>query len=287
VERALGSEDCPDTAQLEARVAALRTGQAAPEGGQYRVRFSRDPGAETRSATLSMSRAGTERVRVLAARGPSCEALAQATAVTLALLRDEDAEPPAAAIATPAPAAPAPRAPVDQERALTLALGAGALLGVTRAAAPLLLAEIGYAGARFRVDLGALGVPVQRLDFPPGSLREWLAAGSVRACYLPYRQGALSLGTCAGAYLGVIDVRARGYTQNKQKKELWAVLPLELFFGYVRGPIGFQLAAQAQIPLHRPDFSIDGLGTAYQSWPLSAALLFRVLGGWELSPKKK
>jgi hypothetical protein len=284
VERGAGAEDCPDAEQLGARVAALLKGQPTPSAGAYRVQFARSD--NERRATLSvLGGAGqAERSRVLHARGPSCEALAQATAVTLALLFDEEAHasPPAQELTAPAPIAaphaePAPTTP----SALTLALGGGALLGVTRTAAPLLLAEIGYEGARFRIDLGALGVPVQRLGFSPGSLREWLAAGSVRACYLPYRVGFLSLGACLGAYVGVLDVRARGYTRNERRQELWASLPVELFFGYMRGPLGFQIAAAALVPLHRPDFSIDGLGSAYASWPVSAALTVRVLAAWQ------
>jgi hypothetical protein len=297
-----GAEDCPDARALEALVVALRKGQTLPANAAYRVQFA--SAGEQRSATVSGSRADphaatrdanpaqAERVRVLKARGSSCEALAQATAVTLALLLDEQAEPapePARDEPRVAQREPSPSSQAKADGVLSLSLGGGGLLGVTRALAPLWLAELGFSRARFRVDLGALGVPVQRLSFAPGSLREWLVAGSLRGCYLPYSAPPFSIGTCAGAFVGAIDVRTRGYTRNARRRELWAALPIELFFAFERGPFALQLAAQALIPLRRPDFSIDGLGTAYASWPVSVALVVRVLGLWHgaFGPQQK
>jgi hypothetical protein len=293
VTREPGAEECPDADALEAQVVTLRNGQRLALDAAYHVHFAGT--AEQRRATLSSaSPAQAERVRVLDARGPSCRGLAQATALTLALLLDEQAQLAAEPARKKPPlrrSEPEPgrelqrdpagaREPALPERALSLTLGGGVLLGVTRTLAPLWLAEVGFSQRRFRVDLGALGVPVQRLDFAPGSLREWLVAGSLRGCYLPYRAPRLSIGTCTGAFLGLIDVRTRGYTRNARRKEMWAAIPIELFFGYQRGPFALQVAAQALIPLRRPDFSIDGLGTAYASWPVAASLALRVLGLW-------
>jgi hypothetical protein len=74
----------------------------------------------------------------------------------------------------------------------------------------------------------------------------------------------------------VIDVRARGYTSNAQTKQLWLSLPIELSARYVLGPLALGLGVSALIPLRRPDFSIDGLGSAFESWPVSPLISLRL-----------
>lgn len=292
VERDSGAASCPDSEQLGARLARLRPSQPPESATRYSVHFT-SQGAELTASIAVQGETGADpRVRVLNARGPSCEVLAQAASVALALMLDADTQAPAPEKAETPVVQRVPEAPVVVTRAepvmrATLTAGGGALLGVTQPIIPVFLGEVGLEQHRYRADIGALGAPVQRFGFGPGSLREWLLAGSLRGCVLPYRGAAFSIGSCVGAYVGVLDVRARGYTRNAQRKQLWAALPIELFVAYTRLPLALELSAAALIPLRRPDFSLDGLGPAYESWPVALGLFLRLSGGVAGTTKKK
>src|SRR5450432_2493224 len=88
VERGPGAEECPDAPTLIARIAAIRGRAGAPGSASYDVGFSHT--ADTFTAVI---RGGDgESQRVLEGRGLTCAALAQATAVTLALLFDSEVD---------------------------------------------------------------------------------------------------------------------------------------------------------------------------------------------------
>src|SRR5882724_4815031 len=86
VERQPGAEDCPDTAALTSRVAAL-LGRPSDLQTPYLVSFARTPQAFT-AAIRAADQSAT--VRRLSARESNCAALAHATAVALAVLLDAD-----------------------------------------------------------------------------------------------------------------------------------------------------------------------------------------------------
>lgn len=284
VEREQGAEQCPDTAQLQARVEAVRAqshASALPASEGYLVAFGRE-----NDTWVARVRSGdsASHVRTLTAHAPQCESLVAAVVVALVLLLD--AEPPPAAAPAPSapPVAPPPR---DAERPLpagseptlraSLSLGAGPLLGVTRTIAPALEGDVGLWHKHFRATLGVLGVPIHREAFGPGSLRSWQLAGSAKGCATPYTNDRARIDLCSGVYAGVLDVRARGYTRNDQRKQPWVAIPLELAFHYRVGPVALGLSAAALFPVKRPEFSIDGLGSAFDPWPVSALISARVL----------
>ena len=94
VERGIGAEDCPDVDMLSAHIAKIRGRAGVSSSASYSVSFS-----HTGDAYTAVIRSGPngESQRVLEGHGPACAALAQAAAVTLALLFDsgpESAPPP-------------------------------------------------------------------------------------------------------------------------------------------------------------------------------------------------
>ncbi|WP_437600564.1 hypothetical protein WMF28_03210 [Sorangium sp. So ce590] len=306
-----GAESCPDAARLIERVEQLRGRPETGASGAYHVDFTR--GADGFGAAI---RSGGG-ARVLRDRGPSCAALEQATAVTLALLLDSDArasslpapdagardEPsPAPEAPAPPPAAPA-RAPLAppgptgggaregegeaprSERGatrLTLAAGAAGLFGVVRPVAPALSAELGVGGARFRTTLGALWLVPQTLKHGPGELRETLLGGAVRACFAAAGTEALRFEVCSGLHAGLLKVVASGYTRNDVAETAWLAVPLELSLARLAGPLGFDVGAAALVPLRRNDFSVDGVGVAYRSLPVGALVSLRGVAIWPL-----
>ena len=293
VERAPGAEDCADATNLGERIAGIRGRVDTPKNSHYEVHFSR--AADTFSASIRSGPNG-EGQRVLSGRDPTCASLAQATAVTLALLfdSDEDSAPiaesaPPAPAATPRPAIAARAEPPLQAAARprerrrgTLSLGAGGLAFVLRPLAPAFVAEAGLSFGRFRAGLGGLWVPTQSLTLAPGHVDESLLAGTARACLSLVRSRRLEFDVCSGLFVGAVHAQAVGFTTNEPATRSWLALPLELCLADLSGNVGWELSATALGQLEHHDFQVDGLGTPYQAPRVGAMLTLRAVGllGW-------
>ena len=309
VERQSGAEDCPDTAALASRVAALLGRPSDPIAPPYLVTFARTPQAFT-AAIRSADQSAT--VRRLSAREPNCAALAHATAVALAVLLDADlnakssessalgasgssgnsgasgtsdalepatekkTEPPEPTPAPP-PAKPVPDAPVPEPEPAGaswrvepfVSVGAGAALGVVRPASFALVADVGLKGRRFRGSVGALWLTPQTLELAPGNAREHLLGGSVRACYAVAGNAVLRVDLCSGAFLGAAHAEARGFAQNTQHSELFLAFPAGLAVATRLGPISWELAASALLVCPPNEFNVVGRGATYQPPPVA------------------
>jgi hypothetical protein len=231
-------------------------------------------------------RVGGTSVRVLSAHGRNCTALAQATAVTLAMLIDSDDSmpPPAAPKPHPPPESkPAPpTAALEVQRPRTAiaggpAVGVAGLAGVLGPVAPALLAEGELRVGRFRGGIGVLWGLGHTLSLGPGSVRESLVAGTFRGCLGLTEDPALRLDLCTGLFGGALGAEARGFTSNFEHRRPWLVLPVELSLARLSGPIGWELSASALTMLVEHDFAIDGVGVAYHSPPVAGMLSLRGL----------
>jgi hypothetical protein len=286
VERELGSETCPDAAELAARVQAIR-GQAPAAESSYFVQFARL--GRVYSAVLRSGTDGSS-LRNLESPAADCAALAQATAVTLALLFDADAARvqtapvpaaplPAAPPEPPPPAAATPEPPPPPRSKLGVSIGAGLAEGVLRPWAPALLGEVAFVHADLRLGLGAWWIPLQDSKLGPGTIALGLVAASTRVCYAAFRRPWLQVEGCSGFALGSISAAASGFMDRAQDKHrLFAALPLELAFGQASPHASWQLSAALLLPFRRNQFSIDGLGRVYDTPALAALLSLRVAG---------
>jgi hypothetical protein len=291
VTREEGAESCPDTEALRVHVDRLRGHQATSEPSAYRVRFSQLSGVFR--ADIEVGAGGA--ARVLRDRRATCASLAQATALTLALLLDSDAsellpekvepeavEPRAAEPPTaPDQAAPAPDRRYDRAH-LALSLGGGALFGVVQPVAPTVQAELGIGVNRFRTGIGVLWMPTQTRDFGPGQLRETLLSGMARTCLTAARSAQVRLDLCSGIYAGLLHVQAHGYTRDDAADKAWLAVPVGVALTTTSSPVGVEVGASALLPLRRNDFSIDNLGVAYESWHVGMLLSMRAVGLWLL-----
>lgn len=285
VTRDPGAEDCPDADGLAADLARLGGGGEVTSAFSYSVAFS-----HTQEGLRASIRGSAGSARVLEDRGPRCRALAQATAITLALLRDSDAReldssptaPATETIVTQPPAPPPVPSEVHDEQEPSrgpewiVSVGGAGLFGVVRPVAPAFTVEAGAAFARARVQLGALWMMPQTLPLAPGSLRETLVSGFVRPCLTTLRGALLRLDLCAGVHVGRIQTEARGYTDNRTASALWLTLPAELALAYTAQHYWLELGASALIRLKSTDFAVDGLGVAYSSPPIGALLSLRI-----------
>ncbi|HEX4334915.1 MAG TPA: hypothetical protein VH062_03315 [Polyangiaceae bacterium] len=265
VDRAEGAEECPDETALAERVQRIRERTELGKA-TYRVAFSRIDGGLSVSITAEPS----GRARTLTSGDASCDAIANAAAVTLALLFDaEPVEPPARPAPPPAyrvPPKKPPRDPRSGKRPLSVTLGASfsTIFGVTSPAAFGGTVEAGLLTSRFRTSLGVLWTADVTASLPPGSVREGLVGGVARACYAPVT-GTARLDACTGALVGVTTATARGYSRNESRDRPWLALPVELAGSLWTGRFGVELGAAALFPVVRHDFGIDGLGVAYRS----------------------
>jgi len=303
VEREAGAEDCPDTAGLVARVEAIVGRSGAQDATPYRVTFSRSPQAFT--AAIRSGPDGAT-VRFLDAREPNCAALAHATAIALAVLFDADlgnassggstgnavgegaakssdaAAPPVAPVAPPV-AKPAPSADTSEPSTpgprvdLALSVGGAALVGVLRPIVFALVADVGLEIKDFRATLGAVWVPPVTLDLSPGSAREHLISGTLRACYALSRRDAARFDVCSGALIGAETAVARGFTESDpEHTELFLAFPVELAVSARSRFVGWELSATALVPYKPNEFTVDGVGPTYRPPPVAGMLALRV-----------
>jgi hypothetical protein len=306
VEREAGAEDCPDTAGLVARVEAIVGRSGAQDATPYRVTFSRSPQA-FKAAIRSGPDGAT--VRFLDAREPNCAALAHATAIALAVLFDadlgnassgggtgntagegaaksSDAAAPPAARATPPVAKPAPSADTSEPSEPStpgprvdpaLSVGGAALVGVLRPIVFALVADVGLEIKDFRATLGAVWVPPVTLDLSPGSAREHLISGALRACYALSRRDAARFDLCSGALIGAETAVARGFTESDpEHTEPFLAFPVELAVSARSRSVGWELSATALVPYKPNEFTVDGVGPTYRPPPVAGMLALRL-----------
>jgi len=283
VERGAGAERCPDAEAITVKVEQIRGRPALDPPNRYRVTLARtDDGF---SATIR-THTSMGSVRTLEHSGANCAALGHAVALTLALLLDSDLEPkkkvdppppppPPIVVATAAPRSPSAPPP---SRDATFSLAAAALAGVLRPVSPALSADVGMSFAPLRVSAGALWGWPQTLAFGPGTVHQRLLGGFARVCVPAWQRGSLRLDACSGALAGAITAEAEGYTQNEQRTRSWIAVPLEAALAGWTSPVGWELSLAGLLPLRRPDYTIEGLGTVYRSPPVGAMLSVRLIG---------
>ena len=280
VERAAGAESCPDAEWLAARIETIR-GTQEQGHAEYRVSFTQ--AGEEFAASITAGSPG--RRRTILSRRPTCVALGEATAVTLALLFDSDLlqeeqakdqeEQQHQPETFPSPVTPAVAlvAPTPAPRAATLSVGAAGLMGALDSFSLAGTAEIGGAIGRWRAGVGVLWALAQDHTLGPGRIREELVSGLVRACYSPWQRQKVRVDFCSGAYAGAMTGDANGFSTNSRRTRLWLALPAEVALAYrPAGSFAWELSAAALSQLRRDDFGIDGLGAAYRS-PVVAGLL--------------
>lgn len=176
---------------------------------------------------------------------------------------------------------PAPRPAGDEESAAEADRHASADVLVVRAEAvgalgllPELAPGVGLAighdlSPRLRVELLGRWLPARPADDArvPGTAGEiGLAEVGYRACAL-YSDSSPELPLCVGGWVGSMFGRGGSALQDSRTDSV-AWLALELAFG-LRWPLAHWLALHAmlapRLPILRPDFRIEGLGTLHRS----------------------
>jgi len=271
VSRAPEAGDCPDTGQLATRVERIVGHSLAPGGGPpalvVRAEFTRQGGAYEATLRTSGAREGE---RVLRDQGASCDALADAVAVTTALMLDASNREPRAAEQV------APDAPSWIARLrLSGHLGAGTGLG----GGPTFVAGGGLDASLDPLTSIALGATwVGSHTHPLGS-----GAVDVRLWYVElggFRSltgESLRFGPTAALMGGVLSGTGGGYPSSSSASLAWFAAGAG-FRGELAAGAHLRLCARALalVPARKQSFSIGYVGTAYEASPVAGVVEFIV-----------
>jgi len=288
VEKSADAEQCPERAALEQRVRSIsgRSWQGAEQGApalQLSVRFERAAdGAFVARVSASGAKPGQ---RVLRDANPTCDALAEAVSVAIALLLDSAAPEPAAdASRAPAEAAnpsqthhanaDEPDAPAEADGAhwrahAALEVGGGYGLGATGS-----LLSIGRVGVRrghWLFDLGAAGSLPVETSYEGGAVSTSLLFGSARGCYL--LGNAVTVAPCLQVGVGRLRGDGSGFGDAQASALPWTALGLGLAAEVpLGGTLYGSLGASLWVPTRRQTFSIENAGIAWESKPIAGLL---------------
>jgi hypothetical protein len=288
VERSAGAEDCPAGAELTARVERILQRPLPPnhpdaEPLRIAVEFAKSSAGYTAALHFRGPKTGE---RHLLDRGGSCEALAEAVSVTIALSLDQQLEqraaereskaapdvgPKAPRIGPKSSAAPPARAPRGVWEAGMLVEG-GTALGF---GAPAAFALSEHAQARIRrrwlFDLGFHAVAPSTVSATTGRVRTSWLFGSARGCHV-WGEDYL-VGACALLGVGRLRGVGVGYHESRSDDLTWsAVGGAGTVQGPLVGPAFWALSGTLWRPLRSLTFSVQNAGVVWRASPVSGTV---------------
>ena len=265
VARAPAAADCPLAGELQAAVERIVQRPVASAPGERLiadVQFHRSENGFEAVVRLAGAKQGERR---LTDTGGSCAPLAQAVAVTLALLVDLGPEPP---VAVPPPAPP-PQSGSHGE----LWIGSGGGLGLSAGPALAVCGGVAASRARWSLRGGGGAVLPRAAELAPGSVRVSLVRGELLLCRAFAGGPRALLDACAGGTAGWLSGLGQGYPVSMDAGFLWAAAGAAVRLG---GGVGglwlWGVQAELLVPFRRHSFSIENAGVAYRSSPVAGLL---------------
>jgi len=258
--------DCPSPEDVRAEVARLLGGESRlPTDRDFRVRASVAHG-QTWTVSIETELAGRPGRRAIEAA--SCQDLADATALILALTIDPDvaatpkarpqAPPPPPPPPVPTPSQPTPRkqtSPADLVIGLSVQGSQGALPSVDLG----LGGSVGLVGRHyrfdFRVNYGLRRDQIAHAATPPDAYGQFnFLAGVLAGCFNLGR-GTLAFGPCADAEVGWVSAKGYGVSKTIPANQPWLAIGAG---GYAAISLGSHwivpLHLDVLAPILRPEF---------------------------------
>lgn len=273
-ESSAGAEGCPTAEALKTRTLALGIPQAAPpEPLAVHVAFRREGTDFFATIRTSGRLSGT---RELSAAGPTCDPLAAATAVMLAVLLDLRPRETPAPVVTNEPAKPAATEGDGPFRHVAVHARLDAAYGVLGPAF-----GVAYGGdarlrlTRFELVLGGFAFVDRSVEMSPGSVEVGLAGGNLDVCAAVARTGPVELGGCVSFLIGSFRASGHGYYVDDGDASLWLAggLGVTLAFELSRH-WAIRLGLGMLVPFSRYSPAVDRVGVAYDAPPIAGVLGF-------------
>jgi hypothetical protein len=274
---------CPSRTQVLAEVARLLGGTIAmPQGGSVEARASVVQGPKW-SVSLTTRNAGQAGRRSLEAA--SCQDLADATALIVALMIDPDAvaahagirevEEPAPPPTAPPPAPRPAGRPIDVWAAMHGQASLGVLPGVDAGVG----AGVGLGGQRWRVELrGTYGLrrdQTARSSAAPAAYGQFNFLGGALAACINLGGDAIAFGPCAGAEAGMVSAKGYGVSVGFPARTAWLALGAGGYAAIALGPhLAIPVHVDVLAPLRRPRYVIKDMdGTVFQASAVGVRLV--------------
>jgi hypothetical protein len=249
------AESCPSSAELAAAVEQIvqrPLGAAGPSDTvTATVRFQRTDVGFQALLRLAGAKQGE---RSLTDTTESCAPLAQAVAVTLAVLIDADATP----AARPVVSSPRSRG--------SLSLGVGPALGLVPSVSLAMGGEMAVGWRRWSVHVGGIYLLPREERLGPGDVQVHLAYADALLCRLIHLGASLEVEACGVGAAGWLSGTGEGYPSSSQAAFFWSSLGAALRLGGTLGGTWlWRLSTEALAPLAERSFSIGNLGVAYRT----------------------
>lgn len=271
IEKAEAASGCPELPWFRARIAAHAGKQG--QAGDFAVSLSRRGGVwSAKIARRAVRQRSPAAQRALQDRSPSCEPLAEAVAITIAILADEISETKPTEPAAPAPRAPPksvppPRAsgeePSHAPPRVWVGAGGGASLSWISPIAPVLGFGISAGTTFTRHGVRLMLTTEQKFELVPGRVvvQAWL--GTAFSCaQLPGRRFGAAL--CATFDASMLRASAEGFDDGRPSSRAYEALGLEAQPSWhITGRYRLSLVLAALVPFSRESFSVEGRGVAY------------------------
>jgi len=257
---------------------SLRVQATVEHGGQWLVTL------ETESKTTSGHRT---------IEAATCQGLANATALIVALMIDPDAvaarsgkaqvdarppEPPAPSAPASAEAREAPGAPGARATSVLAGAAVAGNAGVLPSPDVGVGVSVGVLHPGWRVevraDYGPRRVPSDSLTDPPGAHGRFsFLAGTLAGCGT-FTQPRIELGPCASLEVGAVRGQGVGATQTASQTSPWVGLGAGVFAAIrANARLYFPVHADAVFPLWRPTYVFQNVPTPiFQSWSVGLRL---------------
>ena len=276
--------DCPSRDQVRAEIARLLGGEIrVPKGGDIKAVAVVAQG-QTWSLAIETELAGRPGRRSIEAA--SCQDLADATALIIALMIDPDAV--AAHAKQPRPALPPLPAKSDsasqkEPRSVAYLLGihAAGSYGTLPSVDAGLGGGIGLAGRRWRAELrGTYGLRRDQKAWPaappaPADAHGQFnfTAAALAGCFNLGREGP-AFGPCADAEIGVVSAKGVGVSVPLPAHTLWLALGAGAYAAIPLGPhLSLPLHLDVLAPLRRSEFVFRYVPTRVFQAPVVGARL--------------
>jgi len=228
---------------------------------------------------------------VLDDRSSACEPLAEAAALTIAILADDFAQqsaPRAAPSPAPIVSAPPPRPatiaqPVEQKRELEVWVGAGGggAMSFISPLAPILGFSTALDSINFRQGLRVMLTTEQKFELDPGRVvvQAWLL--TVLSC-LRFTQASFGAALCGALDGSMLRASAEGFENGQPSTRKYAAAGLELQPAWlVSDSYRLSAALGALLPFRQESFSVTGRGVAYVPPPINwRVLVFSEIGAF-------